>query len=96
MHKFVRGLITEWRRLELPIAGETVIVAVSGGADSVSLLLGLNELKKASKLNLKIVAAHLNHQLRGVESQGAGSAVGLRLADFGGPAELDDLLVDQC
>ena len=68
VHKFVRNLITEWRRLELPIAGETVIVAVSGGADSVSLLLGLNELKKASKLNLKIVAAHLNHQLRGVES----------------------------
>lgn len=68
MHKFVRNLITEWRRLELPFENATVVVAVSGGADSVSLLLGLNELKKASKLNLKIVAAHLNHQLRGVES----------------------------
>ncbi len=68
MHKFVRNLITEWRRLELPVAGETVIVAVSGGADSVSLLLGLNELKKSGKLNLSIVAAHLNHQLRGMES----------------------------
>jgi len=68
MHKFVRNLITEWRRLELPFENATVVVAVSGGADSVSLLLGLNELKKAAKLNLKIVAAHLNHQLRGVES----------------------------
>ncbi len=68
MHQFVRNLITEWRRLELPFEGETVVVAVSGGADSVSLLLGLNELKKTSKLNLKIVAAHFNHQLRGVES----------------------------
>lgn len=68
MHKFVRNLITEWRRLELPCEGQAVVVAVSGGADSVSLLLGLNELKKTSKLNLKIVAAHFNHQLRGVES----------------------------
>ena len=68
MQGFVRNLITEWRRLELPFAGETVIVAVSGGADSVSLLLGLNELKKSSKLNLSIVAAHFNHQLRGAES----------------------------
>lgn len=69
MHQFVRNLITEWRRLELPFEDATVVVAVSGGADSVSLLLGLNELRKASKLNLKIVAAHLNHQLRGVESE---------------------------
>lgn len=68
MHSFVRNLITEWRRLELPVENATVVVAVSGGADSVSLLLGLNELKKASKLDLRIVAAHLNHQLRGVES----------------------------
>lgn len=68
MHQFVRDLITQWRRLGLPFDGETVVVAVSGGADSVSLLLGLNELRKASKLNLKIVAAHLNHQLRGIES----------------------------
>lgn len=68
MHSFVRDLITEWRRLELPFENATVVVAVSGGADSVSLLLGLNELKKASKLDLRIVAAHLNHQLRGVES----------------------------
>jgi tRNA(Ile)-lysidine synthase len=68
MHSFVRNLITEWRRLELPFENATVIVGVSGGADSVSLLLALNELKKAAKLSLKIIAAHLNHQLRGVES----------------------------
>jgi len=68
VHKFVRNLITEWRRLALPFKNATVVVAVSGGADSVSLLLGMNELKKTAKLDLKIVAAHLNHQLRGVES----------------------------
>jgi len=68
VHSFIRNLITEWRGLELPVENVTVVVAVSGGADSVSLLLGLNELRKTAKLNIKIVAAHLNHQLRGVES----------------------------
>lgn len=69
MHAFVRNFITEWRRLDLPFTGETVVAAVSGGADSVSLLLALHELKKSSKLELRLVAAHLNHQLRGPESE---------------------------
>ncbi len=46
----------------------TVVAAVSGGADSVSLLLGLHELKTRGKVDLRIVAAHFNHRLRGGES----------------------------
>lgn len=68
MDPFCRDLITEWRRLSLPNEGETVVVAVSGGADSVSLLLALHELKQIGKLDLRIVAAHFNHRLRGDES----------------------------
>lgn len=68
MHKFVRNLITEWRRLDLPFSSETVVVAVSGGADSVSLLLALHDLRTQRKLGHRIVAAHFNHKLRGVES----------------------------
>ena len=68
MHKFVRNFITEWRRLGLPFSGETVVVAVSGGADSVSLLLALHDLAKRKKLGHRIVAAHFNHRLRGAES----------------------------
>ena len=49
----------------MPFAGETVLVAVSGGADSLSLLLGLHELRERKKLDIRIVAAHFNHQLRG-------------------------------
>lgn len=45
-----------------------MIVAVSGGADSVGLLLALADLTKRKKLNLRIVAAHFNHKLRGAES----------------------------
>jgi tRNA(Ile)-lysidine synthase len=40
------------------------IVAVSGGADSVALLAALNTFHPPGQL----VVAHLNHQLRGLES----------------------------
>jgi tRNA(Ile)-lysidine synthase len=46
--------------------GEKVVVAVSGGADSVCLLHILNNLK--SKLNISLHVAHLNHGLRNKES----------------------------
>lgn len=68
MHKFVRELITEWRRLKLPFSAETVVVSVSGGADSVSLLLALDELKKAKKIDLRLIVAHFDHGLRGEQS----------------------------
>ncbi|MEJ7849614.1 MAG: tRNA lysidine(34) synthetase TilS [Pyrinomonadaceae bacterium] len=68
MHKFVRNLITEWRKLELPFSGQTFIIAVSGGADSISLLAALHDLKERKKLDLRLVAAHFNHNLRGAES----------------------------
>lgn len=64
VHDFVRNLITEWRRLELPFAGGTIVIAVSGGADSVSLLLGVDELRKLKKLDLRVAAAHFDHRLR--------------------------------
>lgn len=52
----------------MPMSHATIVVAVSGGTDSCSLLLALNELKQRRKLDLRIVAAHFNHMLRGVES----------------------------
>jgi tRNA(Ile)-lysidine synthase len=68
LQKFLRQLITEWRGLGLPVKDETVVVAVSGGADSVSLMLALAKLKEKKKLGIKFVAAHFNHGLRGKES----------------------------
>jgi len=64
VHDFVRNLITEWRRLELPFSGAPIVVAVSGGADSVSLLLAIDDLRKRKKLGLRVVAAHFDHRLR--------------------------------
>jgi tRNA(Ile)-lysidine synthase len=64
VHRFVRNLITEWRGLGLPFKGGSIVVAVSGGADSMSLLLALDDLRKRKKLDLRIVAAHFDHKLR--------------------------------
>ena len=65
LNDFEQYLWREWRKLELPAEKETAIVAVSGGADSVALLLALDELVKSGKLSIRIVVAHLNHKLRG-------------------------------
>ncbi|HSI89234.1 MAG TPA: tRNA lysidine(34) synthetase TilS [Pyrinomonadaceae bacterium] len=69
MHKFTRSLLTEWRRLGLPFEGEAVVVAVSGGADSVSLLLALADLEKRKKLTNELIVAHFDHGLRGEASE---------------------------
>ena len=47
--------------------GDNLLVALSGGADSVALLHFLHSLK--DEYNLRIEALHLNHNLRGDESR---------------------------
>tara|TARA_Y100000588_G_scaffold56518_2_gene54231 strand:- start:5338 stop:6768 length:1431 start_codon:yes stop_codon:yes gene_type:complete len=53
---------------EIPVHDriKPLIVALSGGPDSVALLLALNDLK--DELDLKLHIAHMNHGLRGMES----------------------------
>lgn len=64
LSKFARSQLREWRRLQLPFKNETTVIGVSGGADSVALLLALDELTDASKLDLKLIVSHVDHQLR--------------------------------
>ena len=47
--------------------GDRVVVALSGGADSVALLCALNSLKE--EYNLTLYACHLNHNIRGDEAK---------------------------
>lgn len=54
------------RRYDLLRPGDAVLVAVSGGADSVALLAALVEVR--AELGVTLFAAHLDHGLRGVES----------------------------
>jgi tRNA(Ile)-lysidine synthase len=67
LSRFAQALLREWKRLELPANG-AVVVAVSGGADSVALLLALDELIKTRRLKLETIVAHLDHRLRGKAS----------------------------
>jgi tRNA(Ile)-lysidine synthase len=76
-------------------AGERVLVGISGGPDSTGLLLVLAHLRR--KLGVELVAAHVNHHLRGTaatldEGCAAESAAALEVgfvrADL--PAELAD------
>jgi tRNA(Ile)-lysidine synthase len=69
INSFARKLLAEWKRLQLPVTGQHVLVAVSGGADSTALLLALDELLRAQRILLKITVAHLNHGLRGEEGE---------------------------
>ena len=52
---------------ELIQNGDKIVVGLSGGPDSVCLLHILSRLK--DKFDLEIYAAHLNHQIRGIEAQ---------------------------
>ncbi len=54
------------KRFSLLSCGESVTVALSGGADSVSLLFALLQLQK--KLGISVSAAHFNHMIRGAEA----------------------------
>lgn len=71
LSQFARLLLVEWRKLKLPMADEPIVVGVSGGADSVALLLALAELKSASKLSVRICVAHLDHKLRKTSARDA-------------------------
>ncbi|HCD42309.1 MAG TPA: tRNA lysidine(34) synthetase TilS [Lachnoclostridium sp.] len=61
-----RTILDYIRRNRLFAPGDRVIVALSGGADSVCLLAVLNELREVLGLELK--AVHVHHGLRGKEA----------------------------
>ncbi len=63
LHSKVRSTISEFEMLE---PGERVIVAVSGGPDSLALLHVLHDL--APELEIALTVGHLHHGLRGAEA----------------------------
>lgn len=69
-HMEVKNLINKVlefiRKNSMVTNGDKVIVAVSGGPDSICLLDILNKLKH--DLNIEILVAHVNHLLRGKEA----------------------------
>lgn len=84
MHPFLDQLRTGLRRCG--IEKSRVLVAVSGGADSVAMLRGLATL--ASEFSLELVAAHLNHRLRGADSDADANWVRQLAAHLAIPAHI--------
>jgi tRNA(Ile)-lysidine synthase len=57
------------RRHGLFAGAERILLAVSGGADSIALLHILTALKARGRIEADLVCAHINHQLRGPASE---------------------------
>lgn len=66
---FLDSLWTMIRRHELLKDKDEVVVAVSGGADSVALLRALCWIRDGGRTRLWLCVAHLNHMLRGDEAK---------------------------
>lgn len=79
--RLINSLIAKVRRQALFSKGEKVLVAVSGGADSVALLDILVHLEE----RLCLLVTHLNHGLRGAASDGDEEYVSRLAASYGLP-----------
>lgn len=66
-HPFVTNVRESILKFGMLKGGERVLLAVSGGADSTAMLHALHALK--DELGLKLAVCHLNHNLRGAESE---------------------------
>jgi tRNA(Ile)-lysidine synthase len=80
----VREVAAAARSLDLP--GRRVLVAVSGGVDSVVLFHALHGL--AGSLELDLCIGHVNHGLRGQGSEGDEAAVRALAAKYGVPVQV--------
>ncbi len=83
MSEFLQRVEAEIQNRRLLPRGRKILVAVSGGADSLVLLHALNSL--AAKNRWRISVAHFNHQLRGRASDADEKFVGAAAKKFSLP-----------
>lgn len=83
MREKVRNFMEEYHMVE---KGDCVLAAVSGGADSMCLLLLLLELRR--ELSFTVCAVHVEHGIRGRESQEDAAFVQSVCQDMGVPCKL--------
>lgn len=69
LHKLPFEVLNTVNKYQLIQSHDTIIVGVSGGPDSVALLKILHSITTVKSLNLHLIVAHLNHQLRGESSE---------------------------
>ena len=59
----IENYIRQYHMIE---KGDRIVIGVSGGADSVCLLMALCSLQE--KLGFQVLVCHVNHELRGEEA----------------------------
>lgn len=64
--RFRQKVLSFMKKNHMTDRGDSVLAAVSGGADSVCLLFLLHEM--AAELGIKVFAFHMNHGIRGAEA----------------------------
>lgn len=65
VHEIKNKILAAMEDFEMLEANDTVVVGVSGGADSMALLHFLNNY---ADMKINVIAAHINHNLRGKEA----------------------------
>ena len=68
MLEFEKNLADFIRANGLVGPAEKVLLAVSGGADSIALMYAMHALKAGNFFNVELLCAHINHQLRAAEA----------------------------
>jgi tRNA(Ile)-lysidine synthase len=66
--------------------GDRILVAISGGADSLALLHALTAVRE--ELGVSIIAAHVHHGMRGAAADADVEFLRARCAEWGVPLEV--------
>ncbi|HBP88060.1 MAG TPA: tRNA lysidine(34) synthetase TilS [Nitrospirales bacterium] len=100
MDRLIHSVGLEWKVAQairtkgLLASGERIVVAVSGGPDSVALFRCLVELR--TRWNWDICIGHVNHGFRGAESDEDAKFVETLAARFGVPVRVCHLHLNKC
>lgn len=90
-HPVLQILERELRSRGILESAHRLVVATSGGPDSVALLRGLSELAAASAADLTLHVAHLDHGVRDVEGRQDAEFVRALAESLGLPATIESL-----
>jgi tRNA(Ile)-lysidine synthase len=88
MHRTEKIVLDFIRTHELVSRGDRVVVAVSGGADSVSLLNILHNIR--IDIGIELHVAHLDHGLRGEASRADAQFVSTRASELNLPTTIEE------
>jgi len=63
--KIEKKIVQFIRQNDMPLSGGNIVLAVSGGADSMALLHIFHKFTKDKTIDSRLIAVHVNHGLRG-------------------------------